>query len=58
MNLADIIVILIAAIPVALAIRYLVKVHKMGGCAGCSQCCDGGCHGSCSASGKEDRRSK
>lgn len=58
MNMADLVVILIAAIPVGLAIRYLVKVHKMGGCAGCSECCSGNCHGSCSTSEKEKQKSK
>ena len=56
MGLADIIVILIAAIPVGLAVRYLWKIHKMGGCAGCSECCGGNCHGSCSASPKEEEK--
>ena len=55
MSMADIIVLLIAAIPVVIAIRYLIKVHKMGGCAGCSECCDGECHGSCSSEKKEKK---
>lgn len=42
MNIADIVILAVIALAVALAVRYIVKSSKKGGCCGdCGSC--GGC---------------